>query len=75
MVHLMEVDGTLVPTDPELISVVRADRNRGGVEHARRLHAESCETYQRAARRAALATEMKRFTAREARRGRGGSGL
>jgi hypothetical protein len=75
-VHVLALpDGTEVRVDPELISVVIVATNGGtkiGPRHARRVHAELCDTYARAADKAERLQEMRAFTKRQKKRRRPG---
>lgn len=63
-VRRLHIDGESITLDTEMISVVPM-RERGasaaGVVHARRLHAELCEVYQRDARREKTRKEMRAY--------------
>jgi len=83
MIHWVQLaSGDRVATEPEIINVVvtRGRLHPGALRdtmprQARRLHAERCEDYQNQARRAETTAELKRYNARQAKRGRGGVGL
>lgn len=70
-VLMVPVGGELVAADPEIINVIPAVHvqgdGSGGVRMsarttlARRLHAERCESYREADRKAALAAEMRAY--------------
>lgn len=78
-VMLVSIGGESTAFEPELIKVVRAtsrqDPSADGpriymsnkIDYARRLHAERCEDYQNQARRERLSSDMRKFTARQAR--------
>jgi hypothetical protein len=57
MVVMVDVGGSLVAADPEVIRVVRP----GGVEGARRMHVDMCDTYVEQGRKARLRAEHRDF--------------
>lgn len=60
MVDLVDVGGSLVAADPEVIKVI----GPGGPVQARRVHAEMCSTYAEQGRRSRLAREQRAFSKR-----------
>lgn len=70
MIHLVDMpDGGRVACDPELIAVVTSP----GLErvHARRIHAEMCDSYAESDRREKTRAEMRAFTQRQSKRKEG----
>ncbi len=57
MVVMVDVGGSLVAADPEVIRVVRP----GVVEGARRMHVDMCDTYVEQGRKARLRAEQRDF--------------
>lgn len=84
-VVMVEVNGDLVATDPEVLQGVQATYVPGhsgsGVRMSdrvigiRRLHAEQCQSYQDQARRERIAAEMRAFNKKNGRAPRRNQGL
>lgn len=57
MVVMVDVGGSLVAADPEVIRVVRL----GAVEGGRRMHVDMCSTYAEQGRKVRLIGEQREF--------------
>jgi hypothetical protein len=85
MVVLAQVGGERLAFDPEIVTVLPGTLHRGGegvsLRHAaetvpaRRLHAERCDTYREADRKARISAEMRDFNKKQRSGARRNQGL